>query len=70
MVLPVSDSEMIPKKYGLRHRAGAGISEKTDALVIVVSEQRGQITYIKDGEFINFNSVDKLKRMLSEELSF
>ena len=70
VVLPVSDSEMIPKKYGLRHRAGAGISEKTDALVIVVSEQRGQITYIKDGEFINFTSVDKLKRMLSEELSF
>ncbi len=56
VVLPVSESSTIPKRYGLRHRAGAGISEKTDALVIVISEQRGQITYIKNGEFINFSS--------------
>ena len=70
VVLPVSESTSIPKNYGLRHKAGAGISEKTDALVIVVSEQRGLITYIKDGEFINFTSVDKLKRTLSEDLSF
>jgi DNA integrity scanning protein DisA with diadenylate cyclase activity len=70
VVLPVSDSTDISKKYGLRHKAGAGISEKTDALVIVVSEQRGLITYIKDGEFSNFTSVDKLKRTLSEDLSY
>jgi len=69
VVLPVSESSTIPKRYGLRHRAGAGISEKTDALVIVISEQRGQITYIKNGEFINFSSGDKLKRILIEDLA-
>tara|TARA_B100000768_G_C11217099_1_gene348730 strand:+ start:337 stop:1125 length:789 start_codon:yes stop_codon:yes gene_type:complete len=70
VVLPVSESSSIPKRYGLRHRAGAGISEKTDAVVIVISEQRGQITYIKNGEFINFASVDKLKRILIEDLAY
>ena len=70
VVLPVSESSSISKRYGLRHRAGAGISEKTDAVVIVISEQRGQITYIKNGEFINFSSADKLKRILIEDLAY
>ncbi len=70
VVLPVSESTTISKRYGLRHKAGVGISEKTDAVVIVISEQRGQITYIKNGEFINFSSADKLKRILIEDLAY
>jgi DNA integrity scanning protein DisA with diadenylate cyclase activity len=53
----------------LRHRAGLGISEKTDALVIVISEERGDIVYIKNGQFQKFDSAEKLKRTLSEDLS-
>jgi len=69
VVLPVSESTSIPNYFGLRHRAGAGISEKTDALVVVISEQRGEIVYIKDGRLETFTSGEKLKRSLSEDLS-
>lgn len=70
VVLPISDSRSMPEHFGLRHRASAGISERTDALVIVVSEERGEITYIKNGELINISSVEKLRRLLSKDLSF
>ncbi|MGB1971378.1 MAG: diadenylate cyclase [Flavobacteriaceae bacterium] len=70
VVLPVTESTSVPNRYGLRHRAGIGISEKTDALVIVISDQRGEIVYIKDGEIEKFNSGEKLKRALTEDLSF
>ena len=46
----------IDNKYGARHRAAVGISEQTDALTIVVSEETGAITFTKGGEFIK---VDK-----------
>ena len=69
IVLPVSESNSIPSRFGLRHRAGLEISEKTDALVIVISEERGDIVYIKNGQFQKFDSTEKLKRTLSEDLS-
>ena len=69
VVLPVSDTDKIPKRLGLRHRAGIGITEKTDALAIVVSEQRGKITYIKDGEFDEDISFQKLKSQIKKDLS-
>ena len=47
VILPVSDRTNIPSRYGLRHRAALGISEKTDALVLVISEQTGKIVYVK-----------------------
>lgn len=65
VILPVSDSENIPSRFGLRHRAAIGISEKTDALCILVSEETGEISYIKDGNFelyADYNELrDKLK---------
>ena len=69
IILPVSDSTSIPKRYGLRHKAGIGIAEKTDALVIVVSEQRGDVTYIKDGELERISSSKKLQEVLKNDLS-
>ncbi len=69
IILPVSDSTSIPKRYGLRHKAGIGISEKTDALVIVVSEQRGDVTYIKDGNLERINSSKKLYKLLTNDLT-
>ena len=69
VVLPVSESASIPARFGLRHRAAIGISEKTDAVVLVISEQSGKISYIKDGVFCKFKSIDDLMRILNEDLS-
>ena len=69
IVLPVSESESIPKNFGLRHKAGIGISEKTDSIVLVISEQTGKVSYIKDGEFENFTSFKKLSSQIRKDLS-
>ncbi len=50
--LPLSDSKLIPKELGTRHRAAVGISEVTDALTIVISEETGGVSITKDNELI------------------
>lgn len=69
VVLPVSESTSIPSRFGLRHRAAIGVSEKTDAVVLVISEQTGKISYIKDGEFYKFKNIEELRRILTDDLS-
>lgn len=69
VILPVSNDRSIPLRFGLRHRAAVGITEKTDALALVVSEETGQTSYIKDGQFIMFESMDELKEKLKEDLN-
>ncbi|MCL7764293.1 diadenylate cyclase CdaA [Polaribacter sp. Z014] len=68
VILPVSDSTKIPARFGLRHRAAIGVSEKTDAVCLLVSEETGEISYIKDGGFelyADYNDLDdKLKKDL------
>ena len=49
VILPVTDRTDLPPDYGLRHRAGLGISEVTDSLVIIVSEETGQISIAENG---------------------
>lgn len=68
VILPVTNERNIPLRYGLRHRAAIGISEKTDALCLVVSEETGQISYIKNGEFILFESSAQLITLLKKDL--
>ena len=53
-ILPVSDNLNIDPSLGLRHRAAIGLSEQTDAICVVVSEETGNISFVKDGE-INRN---------------
>ncbi len=48
-VLPLTDNQEIPKSLGTRHRAGIGISEKSDAVVLIVSEETGIVTLVEDG---------------------
>ena len=69
VVLPVSESSSIPTRFGLRHRAAIGVSENTDAIGLVISEQTGKISYVKDGEFCKFKNIDDLRRLLTEDLS-
>lgn len=68
VILPVSNDRSIPLRFGLRHRAAIGITEKTDALALVVSEETGQISYIKDGEFRIFEDEKDLIKKLKSDL--
>ncbi len=69
VILPVSNDRSIPLRFGLRHRAAVGITEKTDALALVVSEETGQISYLKDGEFIIFDDPEELVSRLKDDLT-
>ena len=68
VILPVSNERNIPLHYGLRHRAAVGITEKTDALAIVVSEETGDLSYIKNGKFITFKGITDLSAKLKDDL--
>lgn len=68
VVLPVSNDRTIPLRFGLRHRAAVGITEKTDALALVVSEETGQISYLKDGEFVMYEDREELINKLKADL--
>lgn len=69
VVLPISDNAKVPARFGLRHRAALGISEKTDAVCLVVSEETGEISYIKNGEFVLFETRDNLEEKLKKDLN-
>lgn len=66
-VLPFSNRADIPPFFGMRHRAGLGISENTDAFVIIVSEERGEISIAEKGELIQGISPDDLWHLLSKK---
>ena len=68
VILPVSSNRNIPLRFGLRHRAAVGITDKTDALALVVSEETGNIAYIKDGEFVLYKDLSNLEGILKEDL--
>ena len=67
-VLPISDSTKIPARFGLRHRAAIGVSEKTDAVCLLVSEETGEISYIKDGGFELYTNHSELNEKLRKDL--
>ena len=68
VILPVSNDRSIPSRFGLRHRAAVGITEKTDAIALVVSEESGQISYLKDGEFVMFETTEELKIQILQDM--
>lgn len=68
VILPVSDNTKIPQRFGLRHRAAIGISEKTDALCLTVSEETGEISYIKDGNFELYANESELVEKLEKDI--
>jgi len=63
-VLPVTESQSIHVGLGLRHRAAVGMSESSDSLVIVVSEETGNISYSNQGKLIEKVGGDVLRRIL------
>lgn len=68
-ILPVSENPNIPASMGLRHRSAIGITEITDAIVVVVSEETGQISLAKNGEVYQGLSYQELRSKLSKYLA-
>ena len=62
--LPLSDSVVISKDLGTRHRAGLGITEVTDSIVIIVSEENGSVSIARDGKLIRYADASVLKSEL------
>lgn len=69
VILPVNNEKNIPERFGLRHRAAVGITEKTDAIALVVSEETGQISYLKNGDFVMFKDTDELIKRIKTDLT-
>lgn len=69
-ILPVCHSIDIPKELGLRHRAAMGISQDSDAIAIVVSEETGRISVAIKGQFHLRLSAEQLESILTRELDF
>jgi diadenylate cyclase len=67
-ILPLSEKTELSPAYGLRHRAALGISEKTDALVIIISEETGKISFVHEGEIVEDLSSQKLREKLEQKL--
>lgn len=65
--LPITDQISLPNYYGMRHRAAIGMSEHTDALVVVISEETGYITVVQSGQITANISVNELRQVLSKE---
>ena len=62
--LPMTNRTDIPAHYGMRHRAAIGLSEDTDADVLVVSEETGNVSFAQGGEIRTVNDVKELRQLL------
>ncbi|MGS7140463.1 diadenylate cyclase CdaA [Streptococcus pyogenes] len=62
--LPLSESKAISKEFGTRHRAAIGLSENSDALTIIVSEETGAISVTRKGQFLHDLSTDEFETVL------
>ena len=64
--LPLSENPNVDKKLGTRHRAALGISERSDAIVIIISEETGVISVARNGEFARYLDLAALHKLLRE----
>lgn len=67
-ILPVTERE-VPAQFGLRHRAGIGMSEATDSLILVVSEETGQISMMKNGKVLHNLSFQEIREIINDYLN-
>lgn len=67
-ILPVTEQDDIPAQYGLRHRAGLGMSENTETFIIVVSEETGQLSSMIDGTVSHNISAQELRKQINKYL--
>jgi uncharacterized protein (TIGR00159 family) len=65
-ILPLSESQDLPEHYGTRHRAALGLAEMTDAVCLVVSEERSEVTSVVGGEIKRWDDPESLQAQLKE----
>ncbi len=66
--LPISLSKQIARTWGTRHRAAIGITEVTDGICLVVSEERGTVAMVHQGEIVPVADANELRQLLTEHL--
>lgn len=66
--LPITENKNIPARYGMRHKAAIGITEESDADVIVVSEETGRISFVRGGQVTPIQNINELKLLLTEAM--
>lgn len=64
--LPITQRQDIPAQYGMRHRAAVGMSESSDASVIVVSEETGDISFVREGVLKTMGSITELRLAIED----
>jgi uncharacterized protein (TIGR00159 family) len=67
--LPITENKNLPANYGMRHKAAIGITEESDANVIVVSEETGNISFVKGGIVTPIQNINELKLLLNEAMT-
>lgn len=67
--LPLSSAEGLPKQWGTRHRAALGLSERSDAWIVVVSEERGEVSISHEAKMLKVKDADQLANMVYKALA-
>ena len=65
--MPLTDNDKLPPQFGLRHRAGIGVSETADAVAVIISEETGEIAYAKLGRVRMNVSFGELEKLLNKD---
>jgi diadenylate cyclase len=68
-ILPVTEKDDLPAQFGLRHRAAIGMSEVTDSLILVVSEETGQLSSVRNGHIYHNQSTQEMRKVINRYLS-
>jgi diadenylate cyclase len=67
--LPLTPAEGLPKEWGTRHRAAIGLSERCDAWIVVVSEERGEVSIAREGQMVHVENPQGFYQLIQEALS-
>ena len=67
-VLPVSENDHLPPHFGLRHRSGIGMSENTDTLVMIISEETGRLILARNGKYLKGLKLKQVEQKILEYL--
>ena len=66
MFLPLTDNNTLSMELGSRHRAGIGVTERSDALSLIVSEETGSISIAQNGQISRYLDIETLKKVLTD----